>query len=232
MIKTTKTTYNREYNEYRVRLFIDGIHQAGADYFTNDREDAEHTAAHMKANGGYSDKTTSFAKDEAKAYREEIEEQAGEDEEGAIEELLRYDNNSEVIEPAKVRLTQVLCKSELVRMLEYMKLTDSTAVVLEGEVVGGQLNLDSILKGSERIATSKEQARAIRAGKGAKRNWFDSLNEALESEGLVDSWTRNGGIAYGETFGYTFDNGSKYGHYVSIYRDEQGRYERPIHYNR
>lgn len=66
-----------------------------------------------------------------------------------------------------------------------------------------------------------------------KRNWFDTLNEALDSEGLLDSWDcLNGGIAYGATYSYTFDNGTKYGHYVTIYRDETGRYERPVHYNR
>jgi hypothetical protein len=64
-------------------------------------------------------------------------------------------------------------------------------------------------------------------------NWFDTLNEALESEGLIESW----GIAftpiqYGETRSWTWDNGTKYGHLVSIYRNEKGRYERPVHYNR
>lgn len=69
--------------------------------------------------------------------------------------------------------------------------------------------------------------------KAYKPNWFDTLNQALESEGLLNSWDcHNGGIAYGQTHGYAFDNGTKYGRYVSIYRDEQGRYERPVHYNR
>lgn len=64
-------------------------------------------------------------------------------------------------------------------------------------------------------------------------NWFDTLNQALESEGLLDSWEVSfDPINYGETFSYTFDNGTKYGHYVTIYRDETGRYERPVHYNR
>lgn len=36
--------------EYRVRLFIDGEYQAGADYFTDDKQDAQDTAAHMAAN--------------------------------------------------------------------------------------------------------------------------------------------------------------------------------------
>lgn len=67
----------------------------------------------------------------------------------------------------------------------------------------------------------------------SKRNWFDTLNEALESEGLLESWDCcKPPIGYGETVSWTWDNGSKYGHQISIYRDEQGRYERPVHYNR
>ena len=66
-----------------------------------------------------------------------------------------------------------------------------------------------------------------------KKNWFNTLKESLESEGLEDSWDCLwGGIAYGQTYRYTFDDGSKNGHFVSIYRDERGMYERPVHYKR
>lgn len=71
-----------------------------------------------------------------------------------------------------------------------------------------------------------------------KQNFFPTLNEALDSEqangvSLIETWPLNKpGIAYGETFGYTYDDGSKYGYYVSIYRNEVGMYERPIHYKR
>ena len=66
-----------------------------------------------------------------------------------------------------------------------------------------------------------------------KRNWFETLNAALESEGLVDTWRIEfPPIQYGQTFGYTFDDGSRYGRHISIYRDEAGRYERPVHYKR
>jgi len=61
-IKTTKTT--RQDGEFRVRLFIDGVYQAGADYFTDDKEDAQVTAAMMVKNGTETDKTTDFAKSE------------------------------------------------------------------------------------------------------------------------------------------------------------------------
>lgn len=60
---TTKIT--KYDGEYRVRLFIGGVHQAGADYFTDDKADATATAAAMRENGVESDKTTDFAKDEA-----------------------------------------------------------------------------------------------------------------------------------------------------------------------
>lgn len=63
-MNTVKISHNEEYNEYRVRLFVDGAYQAGADYFTDDKQDAKETAKHMKAFGGLSDKTTDFAKTE------------------------------------------------------------------------------------------------------------------------------------------------------------------------
>lgn len=71
MNATTKTTYNKEYNEYRVRLFIDGSYQAGADYYTDNKEDAKSTAKNMAENAKYSDKTTDFANEEQAEYDEE-----------------------------------------------------------------------------------------------------------------------------------------------------------------
>lgn len=67
----------------------------------------------------------------------------------------------------------------------------------------------------------------------AKQNWFDTLNQALESEGLIEAWDiHSPGIAYGETFSWTWSDGTRYGHYISIYRDSDGRYERSVHYKR
>lgn len=63
------------------------------------------------------------------------------------------------------------------------------------------------------------------------QNWFNTLTEALESENIVHTWP-NIPLAYGETLSNTFQDGSKYGYYVSIYRNEKGLYERPIHYKR
>lgn len=39
-------------------------------------------------------------------------------------------------------------------------------------------------------------------------------------------------INYGQTMAYTYADGSKYGHFITVYRDERGYYERPIHYAR
>ena len=73
----------------------------------------------------------------------------------------------------------------------------------------------------------------LQQGSNVKQNWFNTLNESLESEGLLESWQLSyPGIGYGETFSYTWDDGTKYGHYVSIYRSEQGKYERAVHYQR
>ena len=65
------------------------------------------------------------------------------------------------------------------------------------------------------------------------RNWFNTLNESLESEGLLETWDISfSSINYDETFSWTYDDGSRYGRFISIYRDSSGRYERPVHYNR
>tara|TARA_R110000868_G_scaffold19728_8_gene84618 strand:+ start:251 stop:448 length:198 start_codon:yes stop_codon:yes gene_type:complete len=63
------------------------------------------------------------------------------------------------------------------------------------------------------------------------QNKFQTLNAALEAEGIVHMWDDRH-ISYGHTLGLTYDDGTKYGHYVSVYRDERGLYERPVHYAR
>lgn len=69
-MKSTRVT-NKD-GEYRVRLFIDDVYQAGADYFTTDKQDAKDTADQMILNGGVSDKTTDFAIDEQSDYESEM----------------------------------------------------------------------------------------------------------------------------------------------------------------
>lgn len=56
-------------------------------------------------------------------------------------------------------------------------------------------------------------------------NWFNTLNDALESEGLVDLWPLGLNVGYNQEVHFVND-----GTFVSIYRDERGMYERPIHY--
>jgi hypothetical protein len=63
------------------------------------------------------------------------------------------------------------------------------------------------------------------------QNRFETLSEALEAENIAHMWDGRP-IAYEQTVGLTYDDGTRYGHYVSVYRDERGLYERPIHYKR
>ena len=66
-----------------------------------------------------------------------------------------------------------------------------------------------------------------------QRNYFPTLNAALEAENLLAAWDcTNPPIHYGETRAWTYDDGSKYGRAISIYRNERGFYERPVHYSR
>jgi hypothetical protein len=65
------------------------------------------------------------------------------------------------------------------------------------------------------------------------KNFFETLNASLESENLLDAWEMHySPIAYNETRMWTWDDGSKNGHFVSIYRNENGKYERAVHYKR
>lgn len=63
------------------------------------------------------------------------------------------------------------------------------------------------------------------------QNWFNTLTKALESENIAHMWP-NTPISYGQTVSLTFDDGTRYGHFVSVFRDSNGLYERPIHYAR
>lgn len=50
-IFTTKQKYNRDLNEYTVKLYQDGKHIQGADYYTDDEKDAQDTARRMVIDG-------------------------------------------------------------------------------------------------------------------------------------------------------------------------------------
>jgi hypothetical protein len=74
---------------------------------------------------------------------------------------------------------------------------------------------------------------SCRMSRMTKQNFFNTLNESLESEGLLHTWDCcKPAIQYGQTVSWTFDDGTRYGHFISIYRNERGRYERPTHYAR
>ena len=59
----------------------------------------------------------------------------------------------------------------------------------------------------------------------SKQNWFETLNQSLESENLIDSWPLGLNISYGETVRIVADN-----RFISVTRENDGRYERPVHY--
>jgi hypothetical protein len=58
-----------------------------------------------------------------------------------------------------------------------------------------------------------------------KINRFGTLNDALDAEGLVALWPLGVNINYGETVSL-----ASQGRFISVYRDENGFYERPVHY--
>lgn len=60
----------------------------------------------------------------------------------------------------------------------------------------------------------------------AKQNWFDTLNQALESENLTELWPFGLNIGYGETARFVTDCNRL----ISVFRETDGRYERPVHY--
>lgn len=64
----------------------------------------------------------------------------------------------------------------------------------------------------------------------SKKNFFETLNQALESENLVKLWPVGSNINYGETIQHIVENGDET-RLISVYRDNvNGRYERPVHY--
>ena len=62
-----------------------------------------------------------------------------------------------------------------------------------------------------------------------KENWFETLNQSLESEGLVDLWPLGTNVGYGENVRVHVPDGNII-RLISVYRETDGRYERPVHY--
>jgi hypothetical protein len=57
------------------------------------------------------------------------------------------------------------------------------------------------------------------------QNWFNTLNAALEAEGLVSAWPVGVTMTYNETVSF-----AKGGRFITVYRSNSGFYERPISY--
>lgn len=60
-----------------------------------------------------------------------------------------------------------------------------------------------------------------------QRNFFNTLNEALDSENLVELWPLGTNIDYNQNVSVVGNDDETF---ISVYRDERGMYERPIHY--
>ena len=60
-----------------------------------------------------------------------------------------------------------------------------------------------------------------------KQNWFPTLNQALEAENLIDLWPFGLNVSYGENVRFT----TECGRLVTIFRETNGMYERPVHYS-
>jgi hypothetical protein len=69
------------------------------------------------------------------------------------------------------------------------------------------------------------------ATRETKQNWFNTLNAALESEGLLSAWEMSmSPISYGENRSWNAQDDNGEWKHISIYRETDGRYERPVHY--
>ena len=63
-----------------------------------------------------------------------------------------------------------------------------------------------------------------------KKIWFNTLQAALQSEGLQDTWkTAWADIDYDGTVSYYAKDRMGKCRCITIYRDETGMYERPLH---
>lgn len=65
--------------------------------------------------------------------------------------------------------------------------------------------------------------------KSQKQNWFDTLNDALNSEDLTEFWPLGSNVQYGQTVSHIIGEGKEQ-RFISVFRENDGRYERPIQY--
>ena len=103
MQATTKTTKSN--GEYRVRLFVDGEYQPGADYFTDDIDDAKETAARMVEQCTHNVNEETEVSDEVRKIREsEMADYKAE----AGEKLVVYDVcNDYTLDPANISIEDI-----------------------------------------------------------------------------------------------------------------------------
>jgi hypothetical protein len=66
----------------------------------------------------------------------------------------------------------------------------------------------------------------LRPMPSAHRRWFDTLAQALESEGLQKHWPPATAVPPGETVVVN----TPQGYHISVFRSKEGNYESPIHY--
>lgn len=169
-------------------------------------------------------------------------------------ELWSYDSTAirvELVEIAEERLTynavydefneEVMLRYEDLtdRMLEgdtteieVLRLADAVSKCSEGNGIDGTQRL--IERARKHVKQEIEEADSHKPyykKREVKQNWFPTLNDALESENLIETWDINyAGIAYGENFRYTTMVNNRM-HHVSIFRETNGMYERPVHYD-
>jgi hypothetical protein len=62
-----------------------------------------------------------------------------------------------------------------------------------------------------------------------KQNWFETLNESLASEQMVDLWPLGTNVGYGENVRVIVSDNGKM-RLLSVYRETDGRYERVVTY--
>lgn len=72
----------------------------------------------------------------------------------------------------------------------------------------------------------------------APKQWYPTLNSALDSQGLTEYWPLGSNINYGQTVSHMVQTGTKIKRgkevpvmkFISVYRNEVGSYEAPISY--
>jgi hypothetical protein len=118
--------------------------------------------------------------------------------------------------------------AQLKNLTNRLKVVDmnNETCTLQIDSNGNTLITGSVRKCGYKIIFSGDHAECINFDNKRRQNWFDTLNQALESENLTDLWPFGLNIGYGETARFTTDCNRL----ISVFRETDGRYERPVHY--